>query len=280
MAARWAITSVGVTRRRRRLDDERGERRSRGSNRRPRPGDRTGKHIDPRADVAVLVVHGIGAQRPGATLDSLRVPLHDRLLKVDGVSAISETRKPETGDTAASATWKITLPGGRKQGWLLAEARWADSFPGPNNRRLARWLFRRSWWLIMFHFSASVLPRFFAAGKATEDPDLRTKVIAFAKLVGYLPVQASALLWRVCVWPLLALCAAILWLGRPQRLVLLLNAFVGDAYALIESDEAREAMLARIERDYLHLRRRARHLIVVAHSQGAMLSREGSRAPR
>jgi hypothetical protein len=96
------------------------------------------------ADLGVLIVHGIGDQRPGSTVEQAT----DAILKVLHVF----TREGDASLSAADAA--IDPPDGPSRvllaisdndspedsiSWLLAESRWADSFNAPSLTRMILW---------------------------------------------------------------------------------------------------------------------------------------------
>jgi hypothetical protein len=108
----------------------------------------------PKFQLGVLLVHGIGTQRPGDTL----VRWGDVLLKTieratrkegkegkEGVVAIVERAGPGDGPGKGRFEAEVLLRADDRnepERWLLSECWWADAFPAPSYRELVSWSVR------------------------------------------------------------------------------------------------------------------------------------------
>ncbi len=91
-------------------------------------------------DIGVLVVHGIGNQRPNSTLDEFNDSLVGSLRRWLGPSAVVTARQPADGDVPAHAHVTIADPDGEPMHALVAEGYWADTVRTPTPGTLLRWL--------------------------------------------------------------------------------------------------------------------------------------------
>ncbi|WP_440104012.1 hypothetical protein [Streptosporangium sp. H16] len=261
------------------------------------------------AATAVLFVHGIGMQRPGHTLDKFAGPLLALAGELPGglplegtVTGVRrvERHAPDPGRERAFSRIARTLWGtprsvapsswpvheiwevtahvrGRtlRYRWLLAESCWARSFPLPGPVRFSRLLLLVVPWLALYQMGAawfSMSPTLFS-GPATPRRTGRMATIGLASYFGFAP-RLLAMVTTVLLCPVLALIGNVPLLRAP---VTLLIDFVGDSLVAMGLPEERARMTAVIRSD-LHwcqdrLPQDAQQL-VVAHSQGAMLTRE------
>src|SRR5262249_55476522 len=125
----------------------------------------------PKADIGVLLVHGIGDHKEGETLTSFGEPLVDSLREwlrgtADPESAenlaLTEARLKAVRNEAESPAYAVmtisaieNASGLHKlsfESWLLCEAWWGESVQPPRPLRLLTWLWTRGPMLIFWHF--------------------------------------------------------------------------------------------------------------------------------
>lgn len=256
-------------------------------------------------DLGILVIHGIGEQKRGETLstfsDSWRAYLdrfatrdfavtreelfrevHPRWAKrmppVDAVRPPPNTVISEAAVTSGSesvlapARSRLVLEdssAGRTCKIELAEARWAEEFLVPSFPSLAKWGLRIAPSLVIDHFLKSLSVRWSA--KSPSPVWLFRFLFA---LTGFLISPAIA---TVVVFVLMAmLLVGTLPIPRISqaigRLGVALAKSVGDSHVLLESPTQFAAMLERIRLDMDWLSTQCKKLVVLAHSQGAVLA--------
>jgi hypothetical protein len=92
-------------------------------------------------DIGVLVVHGIGNQKPNATLGEFDDSLVGSLRRWLGPAAVAGDVQTADGDTPAHAHVTIDDPdGGEPLRALVAEGYWADTVHAPKPGTLLKWL--------------------------------------------------------------------------------------------------------------------------------------------
>ncbi|HMT24456.1 MAG TPA: hypothetical protein PKD07_08995, partial [Microthrixaceae bacterium] len=212
---------------------------------------------------AVLVVHGIGSQARGATVDEFVDPLVDHLRTRHDVQ-VERSQQP----TAAARLVVSTGPGdpGDHHDWLVREAYWADAFEPPGPRDVASWLAGIGPWFVFF-FIVRLLRRY-------ARPELRRWLlpVGLATVAVLVPAAAFASVGMLAL-SLLSLLP-LPGLDRLRRLQRTIALSIGDSYALVSSPEREDAMLTAIGDAWRNLDRDldpSVPLVVVAHSQGAAL---------
>ncbi|WP_327591761.1 hypothetical protein [Streptomyces chartreusis] len=259
-------------------------------------------------DVGVVFVHGIGSQAQGATVLSWAEPLLEVLSHVGpshGFSTRVATADDLVGD-APEITLELSRPdGGRSRMWLLSEARWAEAFHPSRASDVLLWAARFSWraarrgLAALFHqlwFSTTkrVFPHLLRGLPVWRDGCVGTLsslvewvqvllygwVSLFVMLVPYV-VMFCVLFFFAPVMLCVAVAGVVLLIVA-QRLPVLgkrvspfvadLVTSVGDAQAYrdreIQAAAMRQVLLTRVA----DASRRARNVVVVAHSQGAAIA--------
>lgn len=240
-------------------------------------------------DVAVVFVHGIGAQRRSQTLVEWADPLMRRIelhCRARGWDLDVLSAELETDQTEVRA--RVTRPSGTSS-IVLLEARWADAFLAPSSSMMLGWsvLFSgRAFLRLVRH-----LLRFtYAAGRATL-ADVKgagwwrgawRTLVAVARLAIVIPYTAFIILIAPITY-VVALVLLILLeiLGRipvvsrwVQPLISALTTSIGDAAIWttrpVSAAAIRSKVSARIER----ARQVADRVVVVGHSQGAAVAAE------
>ncbi|MFJ5780040.1 hypothetical protein [Streptomyces sp. NPDC093094] len=258
-------------------------------------------------DVGVVFVHGIGSQARGATLLNWAEPLLEVLSRA-GPSHDVRTRVATVDDLGGDVpeiTLEIGRPGGRSIAWLLSEARWAEAFHPSRASDVLLWAARFSWRAARRGLAALFHHLWFSTTKRLFPQILRSLPMwrggclgglsvlvewAWLLLYGWVSLFVTIVPYLVmfCVVFILApvmVCvavAAVVALIVAQRLPLLgkrvspfvadLVTSVGDAQAYrdreIQAAAMRQVLLARVA----DVARRARKVVVVAHSQGAAIA--------
>ena len=256
----------------------------------------------PRADIGVLLVHGIGDHTEGETLVSFGEPLIDwlrewlrgqggahargsvkvvqarmRATRTEAVSpAYAQVEVQLTGAPAdAPAGAQTDAPAGAQadaqadapspERWLVTEAWWGDSVQPPRTLRLLGWLLTRGPLLIYWHFYLGPL-------RDAHRADQRHMLFAAIALLLATLVQAVVLvamvLWLIPFGP---------WRRAVSNAVRALTLTLGDSFVLLEQDFQSAALVRRVDRALNWLAQRADKLIVVAHSQGGAIAHEALR---
>lgn len=257
------------------------------------------------ADTAVLFVHGIGVQRPGRTLAAFAGPLRssaDALTRrppgEGNVTGVRMLCRHEPGDSSrgglmrllwgrprpvmgrtwpAHEIWEVTgLLGGRpvSRRWLLVESCWARSFALPHPVRFATTLLLVIPWLGIYQLGTSWFGWIRALTRRRQGG--RPYLLSLTGAAAYLGF-APRLLAVVAAVALAPICAVLGMIPVLRSPIIILIDFVGDSLAAVGDPAARSGMCETIREDLRWTRRRvpagAPHLLV-AHSQGAMLSRQ------
>lgn len=98
----------------------------------------------PRADVGLLLVHGIGEQISGRTIEQALDPILEVLTHFEGegrcnVGVMNAEKDPESGPARVNVELSPTKATNSSCSWIIAESRWADSFNSPSLGRMIRW---------------------------------------------------------------------------------------------------------------------------------------------
>jgi hypothetical protein len=222
----------------------------------------------PEFELGILLVHGIGTQRPGQTL----VRWGDVLLKTieratrKKVVATIERAGPDgrPGSDRIEAAVRLRADG-LSERWLICEGWWADAFPAPSYRELVSWSVRALPWSVATHIAG----RYWLSSSDHWD---RPRVVALAKAVGQLLMALALAPVFIC---LLALALVLGLLPVPQiRTFILaaqssLTATVGDSLAFVESPVRASLIRTRILDGLEQLAQFCKHTVIAAHSQGA-----------
>ena len=281
---------------------------------RPPDGERLTEPASPpkTQTLGVLLVHGIGSQRPGDTVVHVGRSIHrwlsDFLRHVD-VEVVDATLAREAAPDPPHAG--IVFRQGTKRSsytWLLAESHWADCFPPPTYGQFARWALSVVPMAVLQHLTAQFLPaveslkakgpvvrvREFFDLVPYEVPRLRRRLIddpgghfqslrAWTMLRAY---QVVLLLPAFMVGALVTQAALIMTLipvfllpfefvrSFTRWIQLTLSASIGDSYLFTTNPIVESAVVTRVQRDIEWLAGRCDEVVVVAHSQGAAIAYE------
>ncbi len=256
----------------------------------------------PRADIGVLLVHGIGDHTEGETLVSFGEPLIDwlrewlrgqggaqargsvkvvqarmRATRTEAVSPayaqveVQLAGAPASAQAGAPADAPVGAPVGAPadapapERWLVTEAWWGDSVQPPRTLRLLGWLLTRGPLLIYWHFYLGPLRD--AQTGAKRQMLLAGIALLLATLVQVV-VLVAMVLWLIPFGP---------WRRAVSNAVRALTLTLGDSFVLLEQDFQSAALVRRVDRALNWLAQRADKLVVVAHSQGGAIAHEALR---
>ena len=138
-------------------------------------GDAGGSGQPAKADLGILLVHGIGEQAQGETLTKFAEPivdwmrdwLHRESAKGSLVAStpIDAVLRPPLLPPGTPAHARVLIGGARDdardqvvgQEWLFAEAWWGPQVLTPPISSFTMWLVTRGPWLMLFHFNQRLL---------------------------------------------------------------------------------------------------------------------------
>ncbi|MFE1905117.1 hypothetical protein ACFW96_15850 [Streptomyces gardneri] len=270
-------------------------------------------------ELGVLFVHGIGSQKRGDTLlqcgEPLRLWLKEWLAGSRSSGGVAEfdvtlsgthLRRCEEGERAGTLLTVEGRAGDARtsRAWLLAESWWAEDFPTPSFRTLARWSLLAGPWLVQRHFTLRFVgspPKSFAQ----EGREARAYVAKYVPLEGTVQDVFKVLAWilsyvlpplrrvvayllsfvvglvaQVAIALLVVLSVVPALRGIVQRIQLLLSESIGDSFALTDQPLVFDAMVSRVQSDVEWLAGRCERVAVVAHSQGAAIAHAALRRSR
>jgi hypothetical protein len=215
--------------------------------------------------LGVLLVHGIGTQRPGDTLVRWGDVLLKTLRRATGGKLEVHVERAGPGDGAAKGRFEAAVRLHRSERWLISEGWWADAFPAPTYRELVSWSVRAVPWSITTH----IAERYWQVSSAGWN---RARVLALVWSVASLLIALAlaplllALLGLTLVLGLLPIAQIRAFVLKVQST---LTATVGDSLAFVESPIRAALMRTCILDGLERLKERCQHTVIVAHSQGA-----------
>lgn len=233
--------------------------------------------LAPRADVGVLLVHGIGNHREGETLRAFGQPLLDWLRdwlqgeggeKARGRVVVTEARFNDA-HAPAHALAEVTGPSmdapakSLQETWLFCEGWWGATVQPPASFQLLRWMWTRGPLLVYWHFYI----------RQTADP-----AKARPSLMDFFFIVLALLLAGFCQIVLaIAMLLSLIPIGPWRRKVIdavrALTLTLGDSYVL-EEDIQRAALAHRVRRALDWLSSRSERVVVMAHSQGGAIAHD------
>jgi hypothetical protein len=247
--------------------------------------------------IGILVVHGIGQQRPGETLARCCDALADWFARwIEGAARREPDRElePVRVETATladaegappHAQLKVKFPGRAECRLTLAESWWAASFAPASFADLASWGFVVTPWAMLCHFgkrgalAAERVVQAERSGRFVARELLRATIEMLALTTACLIVAPLVLLLMLLLVVLGLL--PIPWLHdfvvKQQRR---LAATVGDSAVLLRSPTQEAAIVGKVRHDLEWLETKCGRVLVVAHSQGAAVSHEALRRLR
>jgi len=143
----------------------------------------------------------------------------------------------------------------KRETWLMAEAWWGDLVQAPPPVRLLSWLLERGPLLVYWHF--------YPYKKTSE----RITALAIAGSMQVLTLTAMVL-YLIPVGP---------WRRAVLSVLRTLTSTLGDSFVLLEQDFQLAALVTRAQQSLEWISERAGKVIVVAHSQGAMIAHDAIR---
>ena len=88
----------------------------------------------------VVIIHGIGDQRPGDSIAEFTKSLCDALINSPRGNSIPTIQlKSDVSGNPPSVTMQITTPYDEKATWFCQEAYWNDAFPPPKATQVLWW---------------------------------------------------------------------------------------------------------------------------------------------
>lgn len=272
-----------------------------------------GASTEPHApELGILLVHGIGEQKQGETLNEFGTPILkwiDQWLEQDivvrsVVSGIGQNlhTKPIEGsidvregmlrppdlplDEPAHATVLIK----RKENsqvtlhkWLFAESWWSPQTLTPQVSKFLLWLITRGPWVLLLHLSqvCGVNLREFDAQIQKQKPAFRDQIRTIwwsTRIFAVTLVWLALSLLVVVAWMVVSLIALVPVGAVRAKVYAFLQSItgvVGDSYVLINDPIQRAAFVESTRRGLAWLRQMGcAKVAVVAHSQGAAVARD------
>lgn len=256
----------------------------------------------PKADLGVLFVHGIGTQQRGDTLLQFAEPIVHWIQTRGGLEAINTPTQLSTtllldqdDDSRTPAHTRLDFGShGEEARWLFAESQWADSFQPPGLGELAKWLFLVAPWVMDVHSGRALarsIERVADSVKRTQGCIKQRKwkealwglneFILLAQsetghLIRIIMMSIGGILAQMAI-PLVAFMAALpipLLKSVATYAQQTLSKVLGDSHVLVQSPFRFSAMAYRVQRDLSWLAERSERVIVVAHSQGAVVAKK------
>jgi len=233
--------------------------------------------LTPRADIGVLLVHGIGNHLQGATLRAFGQPLLDWLKdwmrgkggqQTRGSVTVSEARFIDPLAPAHALAEVRCVDSGvqgevRRESWLFCEGWWGATVQPPASFQLLRWMWTRGPLLIYWHFYIR---------QTASKPKSK---LAFLDIVFSLIALLLAGFCQLVIG--IAMLLSIIPIGPWRRKVIdavrALTLTLGDSYVL-EEDIQRAALVDRVRRALDWLAQRTDRTVVIAHSQGGAIAHE------
>ena len=259
---------------------------------------------EPRHDLGVLFVHGIGQNRRGEALLNFGEPLREAIAQLVMPAAAGASERTSASISAAwlsdsgkadPARAEISIEGaaGSATGgsastsrWLFAEAWWAEQFPTPGFRDIANWSFTVLPATLISHADRRFRRAGFAFVRALEGAP---PFAGLLNAVGGVLREGGLLTLAMAATPLLlAIVVLLLLLALPPFTVTrdlagalqrTLAATVGDSYVFMRQPMSAAAITTEVRTKLEWLAARCRKVVVVAHSQGAAVAHSVLRGP-
>ena len=235
----------------------------------------------PVADLAILLVHGIGQQKAGSVVDQVGNAVLEWLsARVKGSGRTVEIEqallKPGIRGDAGCARLMLLVRdknGAPERRLQLAESLWVEEFDPPGFFEVLRWILGPGAWLLLRHI-VNMPVRLYRLWlpSTSETPDWLWVISAvLLGFVGFfllvMPMQLIGILTALFrLLPIPYLQNQRVWLGRVVSEVL------GDSYLFARNPVVRRALADRVRRDLDNLSADGAPVVVLAHSQGAAVA--------
>ena len=245
------------------------------------------KNKNPKSDVGVLFLHGIGTQSEGQTLVDYGEPMIEAIKEWVQLEAVDSKAGDKgrvtlqaahllkkSGDTPAHVALMIDSTQGEKNAerWILAESYWADAYSPPNVNTVTLWLIK-------------VTPAIWAMFFARRINMARLTMATTGKKVMRVLTPLALGIILLLTSPLLVLLEALLVLLIPLGLIPLsfieniisqiqkvISSIIGDSFIFSSTSIRRQAILSKVYGDLEWVTAHCNKLIIVAHSQGAAVA--------
>lgn len=261
-------------------------------------------------ELGILIVHGIGRQKQGETLNEIATPIIkwlDQWLAPDtrevpiapGLGARTPTkalqgratftrallRPPDLPIDApahafATISYEPTSPPSSplvSKTWLFAEGWWSPQTLEPRVSPFLLWLITRGPWLMLMHLSQrfGVDPQVLFAQLDRNDKSVSAILhfVRFLAVTGIWLASSLLLLLSWCVVSLVALIPIGFIRQRVYGVLIDITGVVGDSYVLINDPIQRAAFAGSVRNalEWLNAQQCGK-LVVIAHSQGAAIA--------
>ncbi|MBN4047635.1 hypothetical protein JYT71_01355, partial [Acidimicrobiaceae bacterium AH-315-P05] len=251
---------------------------------------------DDEYDLGLLVVHGIGEQKQGATLiqwsDALANWLRDWTAE-DSLAALHQSAKDPrkvavtraslhpTDGSPANVTMKVLFPEPdvKDQKWLIAEGWWAGAFQPPSFSELWSWSFSSVPATLSKNANAlvgSALRRYAHASgflRVLEAIRVMALVVLLAVLVLFSPVVLAILTALLIIGGIAQALPFPALRSVVKKAQLIAVGTIGDSQRLIESPTQAGAIKSPVVEGLRWLRSQGcQRVVILAHSQGAAVT--------
>lgn len=245
------------------------------------------------AEIGILLVHGIGTQKRGETVVGIGEPLYRALKKWieaavpaggrKSVELVESVLDPADASEPAHARLRIATEGdARSHEWIMAECHWAESFPPPEPRAVTIWIMQILPWICVTFVARRLRMAAAATGAAIKATPRRwleavrqaasvLTAIVMAPLIGPLVVALELFLVVLLIAGLIPLRVVRDFVARTNAV---LSSILGDSFIYASSAIRQQAVVSKIRADlkWLEATWGCKHLVILAHSQGAALS--------
>jgi hypothetical protein len=250
----------------------------------------------PKADVGLVLVHGIGAQLRGATLVEWAEPLARRLdfiaRTVGGEARV--TRSVLGASAPVEVHIEVQRPNHSSRRIVITEARWAEEFVTEGSSPVLLWAAKfsfRAAWRAAEHFirfglamKTSVIAGTISLTNAQKAREFTSglaqvllKIPLTLAILGLLPIILTVVVVGLVVLTILSRIPFIS--SRVNPIIQALTTSIGDASTWTRRPVNAAAIRDVVRDEILRANNLARKVIVLGHSQGAAVSVEAILAP-
>lgn len=233
-------------------------------------------------DVVLLLVHGIGQQRPGSVVNDVgNAVLEWFQARLEGTGRRVEVGhallKPHARGAAEAASITLVIRGIRGEPdrrLTLVESLWAEEFDPPGFLGVLRWALGPGTWLVFQHVVTWPIRALRTRPFRARRPNRAHWAIAGLSGVVALFVLALPLQLLGIALALLRLVPLAVVRTPVEAIVVGLSQFLGDSYLFARNPLVRRALADRVRRDLDRLPIQGARVAVLAHSQGAAVALE------